>query len=279
MGMRVGIIGDGQQAYLLASEAGRLGLETRILTASTSQQGTGTDLGSPGAEPDDALAVESLARRVDVITFATDQVPAATLCQLARLNTSGTVKIAPQPELLRCLASKTAQQEWLRRSGLPADPLRGSQSHCWPESSTSKSGHHLLSEHYLSVPVIRGLDGSLFNLPAVAWYGADASTGANRSALPSDGTLKRAEAIARMAIRRLDCNGFVAVQLTVTRASIIHVTELMSLPTWASLATSARHADARGYPVSPHALHLAAITKQTGTAQSCVGEKVVQRMG
>lgn len=279
MGMRVGIIGDGQQAQLLAREAGRLGLETRILPASTSQHGTGTAFVSPGAEPDDAIAVESLARRVDVITFATDRVPAATLRQLARLHTSGTVKIAPQPELLRCLVSKTTQQEWIRRSGLPASPLRDSQSNCWQESSTGKSGHHLLSEHYLSVPVIHGLDGSLFNLPAVAWYGADASTAANGSALPSDGTLKRAEAISRMAVRRLGCNGFVAVQLTVTRESTIHVTELMSLSTWASLATRARHADARGYPVSPHALHLAAITKRIGTAQSCVGEKVVQRMG
>ncbi len=112
---RVGVVGAGQLARMMAESAPRAGVDVVVLAESESDSavllGGATVLGSPR----DRAALDQLAARCDVVTFDHELVD---LDLLGELERGGTV-IFPSPEALRWASDKAHQRRALAELGLP----------------------------------------------------------------------------------------------------------------------------------------------------------------
>ena len=113
--MRVGIVGAGQLARMLAEAASALGIETVVLAESDSEGAAKTATELKIGSPHDRAAMEDLAQSVDVVTFDHELVD---LEIIAELESSG-VRLSPSSSALLYAVDKAEMRSLLHARGLP----------------------------------------------------------------------------------------------------------------------------------------------------------------
>ncbi|MEH2228610.1 MAG: 5-(carboxyamino)imidazole ribonucleotide synthase [Nostoc sp.] len=112
---RVGVIGGGQLAWMMADAAQKLGVELIVQTPSVHDPAVSIAQETIFAPVDDASATEILAQKCDVITFENEFVNLNALSGLAQQG----VCFRPKLEALAPLLDKYHQRCYLRDLGLP----------------------------------------------------------------------------------------------------------------------------------------------------------------
>ncbi|MDF2388229.1 5-(carboxyamino)imidazole ribonucleotide synthase [Nostoc ellipsosporum NOK] len=112
---RVGIIGGGQLAWMMADAAKKLGVELVVQTPKKDDPAVSIAQETVFAPVDDALATEILATKCDVISFENEFVNLDALSALAHQG----VCFRPRLEALTPLLDKYHQRCYLRDLGLP----------------------------------------------------------------------------------------------------------------------------------------------------------------
>ncbi|WP_375499273.1 5-(carboxyamino)imidazole ribonucleotide synthase [uncultured Nostoc sp.] len=112
---RVGVIGGGQLAWMMADAAQKLGVELVVQTPSEHDPAVSIAKETVFAPVDDATATEILAQKCDVITFENEFVNLDALSVLAHQG----VSFRPRLEALAPLLDKYHQRCYLRNLGLP----------------------------------------------------------------------------------------------------------------------------------------------------------------
>lgn len=112
---RVGVIGGGQLAWMMADAAKKLGVELVVQTPSINDPAVSISVEKIFAPVDDANATAELAKKCDVITFENEFVDIEALSKLVQQG----VCFRPQLEALTPLLDKYHQRCYLRDLGLP----------------------------------------------------------------------------------------------------------------------------------------------------------------
>ena len=114
-GSTIGVLGGGQLGRMLALAAARLGLDVAILTPEA--QSCAVRVAARGiiANYDDPVALESLARSSDVVTFEFENVPAAVVEQLKAFG----VEVAPNARALAVAQDRVDEKTFLNGCGAP----------------------------------------------------------------------------------------------------------------------------------------------------------------
>lgn len=112
---RVGVIGGGQLAWMMAGAAEKLGLDLFIQTPNSDDPAVAIATETIYAPIDDATATAMLATRCDVITFENEFVNLAALAPIAAQG----VCFRPRLEVLSSLLDKYHQRYYLQQIGLP----------------------------------------------------------------------------------------------------------------------------------------------------------------
>lgn len=113
--MRVGVIGGGQLAWMMAAGAHKLGIDLVVQTPSATDPAVAIAADTIFAAVDDAAATAQMATQCDVITFENEFVNLDALNHLAQQG----VNFYPQLFALRPLLDKFEQRCFLRDRGLP----------------------------------------------------------------------------------------------------------------------------------------------------------------
>jgi len=116
MGCRIGIVGGGQLALMLAQAARQADVELHVQTPQLDDPATRVASSVVLAPLDDLGATRELARRTDAISFENEWVD---LDALKLLEAEG-VQFVPKLDALRHLVSKRAQRELLDQLHLPS---------------------------------------------------------------------------------------------------------------------------------------------------------------
>ncbi|MCX7594898.1 MAG: 5-(carboxyamino)imidazole ribonucleotide synthase [Fischerella sp.] len=112
---RIGVIGGGQLAWMMAGAANKLGVELVVQTPSANDPAVAIAHETVFAPVDDAAATEILATKCDIITFENEFVNLEALSLLAKKG----VCFRPSLEALAPLLDKYHQRYYLRKLGLP----------------------------------------------------------------------------------------------------------------------------------------------------------------
>jgi 5-(carboxyamino)imidazole ribonucleotide synthase len=112
---RVGVIGGGQLAWMMAGAAKALGIELVIQTPQPTDPAVGIAAETIFAPIDDAAATAELASRCDVITFENEFINLDALMQVAQQG----ICFRPRLEALAPLLDKYDQRCYLKKIGLP----------------------------------------------------------------------------------------------------------------------------------------------------------------
>jgi 5-(carboxyamino)imidazole ribonucleotide synthase len=113
---RIGVIGGGQLAWMMASAAQELGIELVVQTPHASDVAVGLATETVLADIDDISATAVLATKCDIITFENEFVD---LDGLGKLATAENVCFLPPLAALAPLLDKYTQRCYLRDLGLP----------------------------------------------------------------------------------------------------------------------------------------------------------------
>ncbi|MBD1996087.1 5-(carboxyamino)imidazole ribonucleotide synthase [Leptolyngbya sp. FACHB-541] len=146
--MRVGVIGGGQLAWMMADAARSLAVDLIVQTPEASDPAVAIATETILARIDDATATAQLAAQCDVITFENEFIDLEALTHLEKQG----VRFYPQLTALAPLLDKYHQRCYLRDIGLPT-----------PEFSTLEAAD-TLSARWLSYPIVlkarrHGYDG------------------------------------------------------------------------------------------------------------------------
>ena len=112
--MRVGVIGGGQLAWMMAGAAEKLGLELIIQTPNPDDPAVSIAAQTVWGEVEDAVITAELARLSDVITFENEFVDLVGLSQLAQQGT----QFFPSLETLAVILDKYDQHQFLAKAGI-----------------------------------------------------------------------------------------------------------------------------------------------------------------
>jgi 5-(carboxyamino)imidazole ribonucleotide synthase len=113
---RVGVVGGGQLARMLAPAAVPLAVHLRVLAESADASAAQVVPDAPVGAADDLAALVSFSAGCDVVTFDHEHVPQPLLAELAGRG----VILRPGPSALRFAQDKAAMRERLRAAGMPA---------------------------------------------------------------------------------------------------------------------------------------------------------------
>jgi 5-(carboxyamino)imidazole ribonucleotide synthase len=116
---RVGIIGGGQLAWMMADGAKALGLELIIQTPRTTDPAVSIATETILAPVSDAQGTATLGNKSDVITFENEFVDLKALNNLAQKG----IQFYPQLRCLAPLLDKYDQRQYCQRIGLPSPPF------------------------------------------------------------------------------------------------------------------------------------------------------------
>ena len=116
---RVGVIGGGQLAWMMAAGAKALGLELWIQTPSSTDPAAAIAHQTILGPVDDAVVTAELATHCDVITFENEFID---LPALRELEKNGTI-FYPQLDSLAPLLDKYDQRQYCNRINLPSPPF------------------------------------------------------------------------------------------------------------------------------------------------------------
>jgi 5-(carboxyamino)imidazole ribonucleotide synthase len=120
MGQRLAILGGGQLARMLATEAHRLGLEPHIYSGSQRDPATEVTRHWTQGELSDFEKIKTFLKDKDYLTFESEFVPDETLLALESIK--GCV-IFPKPSLLRLLQKRSDQKKTLQKYKVAALPF------------------------------------------------------------------------------------------------------------------------------------------------------------
>ncbi len=112
---RVGVIGGGQLAWMMASAANKLGVELIVQTPNKGDPAVAIAQSTIFAAVDDATATATLAERCDVVTFENEFVDLHALAPLADRG----ICFRPSLQVLSPLLDKYHQRCYLQQIGLP----------------------------------------------------------------------------------------------------------------------------------------------------------------
>ncbi|MDJ1183718.1 5-(carboxyamino)imidazole ribonucleotide synthase [Roseofilum casamattae] len=112
---RLGIIGGGQLAWMMALEGRQLGIECVVQTPKMSDPAVAVAADVVLAPIDDAIATEKLSETCDLITFENEFID---LDALGALERSG-IYFCPSLSALQPLLDKYEQRSYLQRLGIP----------------------------------------------------------------------------------------------------------------------------------------------------------------
>ena len=140
---RVGLIGGGQLAWMMAPAAAKLGIELVVQTPEPTDPAVAIAATTIFAPIEDAVATARLAAQCDVVTFENEFVDLDALRQLA---TQGT-QFHPALSTLAPLLDKYDQRTYLQKLGIPtprfwAEPERPLVEPPWPLPVVLKTRRH-----------------------------------------------------------------------------------------------------------------------------------------
>jgi 5-(carboxyamino)imidazole ribonucleotide synthase len=115
MSIKLGIIGGGQLAWMMADAANKLGIKLIVQTPSQNDPAVSIAQDSIFAPIDDDVATEILAQKCDIITFENEFVNLAALSLLEKQG----VCFRPQLAALAPVLDKYEQRYYLQNLGLP----------------------------------------------------------------------------------------------------------------------------------------------------------------
>ncbi len=152
---RVGVIGGGQLAWMMASAAQKLGIELVVQTPSPHDPAIAFASETIFAPIDDAVATAQLASRCDVITFENEFVNLEALAPLAEQG----VCFRPALQVLSPLLDKYDQRCYLKQLNLPVPKFVALDC-----EFNSEAIHELLLDAQLNFPLVlkarrHGYDG------------------------------------------------------------------------------------------------------------------------
>ncbi len=125
-GATLGVLGSGQLGRMFTIAARRLGYRVHVLSPDTdTPTGQVADL-EINASYDDLDAVAAFVRKVDVVTFEFENVPAATAEIAARY-----VPVRPDGNVLHITQHRLREKKFLRTAGFPTAPFAVAGS--WPQ--------------------------------------------------------------------------------------------------------------------------------------------------
>lgn len=116
--MKLGILGGGQLAQMLALRAWELGMEPWILSPSSRDPAALVTRFWVRGSTNRESHVLNFSKQVDALTFESEFVPEKILKSLARRS----LPIFPRPEILLRLQNRRTQKAWLDVSDLPSSP-------------------------------------------------------------------------------------------------------------------------------------------------------------
>jgi len=114
-GSTIGVLGGGQLGRMLALAAARLGFDVAVLTPEVQSCAVRVAARAIIANYDDPVALESLARASDVVTFEFENVPAAVVEQLIKFG----VAVAPNDRALAVAQDRVEEKTFLNGCGAP----------------------------------------------------------------------------------------------------------------------------------------------------------------
>ncbi|MDQ3525403.1 MAG: 5-(carboxyamino)imidazole ribonucleotide synthase [Chloroflexota bacterium] len=120
MNYRVGIVGAGQLARMMAQAAIPLGIEITLLAASSNDGAARVSPRVIVGDPGDPDRIRKLAEQVDVVTFDHELVDPDLLDSLAAAGHS----VFPRPDTMRLAHNKRRQREQLSADGFPMPAWR-----------------------------------------------------------------------------------------------------------------------------------------------------------
>lgn len=127
---RVGVIGGGQLAWMMAGAAQKLGIELVVQTPHQNDPAVGITSSTIFAPVDDAVATAELATRCDAITFENEFIDREALLPLEKQG----VCFRPKLQVLAPLLDKYDQRCYLRDIGLPVPHFVALENAQSPES-------------------------------------------------------------------------------------------------------------------------------------------------
>lgn len=185
---RVGIVGAGQLARMMAQAAIPLGIEITVLAASATDGAARVVPNVIVGAPDDPERIRELARRVDVVTFDHELVDPDLLEDLERDG----VRVHPGPTVMRLAQNKRLQRAMMSEADLPspawapvgglADLERFATDNAWPVVLKATRGGY----DGRGVWVVRDRDEAETLLSQIAAHGTEVLVEAY---LPLDGEL------------------------------------------------------------------------------------------
>lgn len=116
LGKKIGILGGGQLARMLALKAHELGLEVHVLSESTDDPAAQVVRHFTKGSPDKITDVESFAKNLDLLTFESEFIPAA---NLKKLETFQKLHIFPNLQVLSILQDRLTQKRAFQAAHLP----------------------------------------------------------------------------------------------------------------------------------------------------------------
>lgn len=137
---RVGVIGGGQLAWMMASAADKLGVELVVQTPNQDDPAVAIASETIFAPVDDATATDTLATRCDIVTFENEFVDLKALAPLADRG----VCFRPGLQVLSPLLDKYHQRRYLQKIGLPVPKFATLEdiSDAWQFPLVLKSRRH-----------------------------------------------------------------------------------------------------------------------------------------
>ncbi len=118
-GSTIGILGGGQLGRMLALAAARLGLRAHIYAPPGDNPACDVAAARTIAAYDDAAALTDFARRVDVVTYEFENVPAQTAATLAAIR-----PVLPDPRALAITQDRLTEKDFVRSLGIATAPCQ-----------------------------------------------------------------------------------------------------------------------------------------------------------
>jgi 5-(carboxyamino)imidazole ribonucleotide synthase len=119
----IGILGGGQLGRMTALAAANLGYKTHIYCSERDCPASHVSAAFTCADYTDTAALAAFARAVDVITFEFENIPHASLTQLAALT-----PVYPQPSILQKTQDRLFEKDFVQSCGISTAPYRAVDS-------------------------------------------------------------------------------------------------------------------------------------------------------
>lgn len=122
-GSRLGIVGGGQLARMIALSAAELGIASHIFTPELHSPGSDVAAQVTQAEYDDEIALATFAESVDLITYEFENIPAKTASLLASRR-----PLHPNADALKRTQDRLLEKEFISSLNLPVAPFHATDT-------------------------------------------------------------------------------------------------------------------------------------------------------